>query len=141
MLLNILLCIYFFSVFCAVITINYNNMWIILNIYFVPADEMNQANEELRDTIKSIWPLQAKKMLDLLIPRNEGKVRSSLSNEIHFVILDDRAMILLLELTRDKLTVGKIYVCLLILESWRSTRFGQLKSAEQVSLPLAVSSN
>ncbi|XP_070165290.1 voltage-dependent calcium channel type A subunit alpha-1 isoform X13 [Polyergus mexicanus] len=59
------------------------------------ADEMNQANEELRDTIRSIWPLQAKKMLDLLIPRNE-------------------------DLGRDKLTVGKIYVCLLIIESWRS---------------------
>lgn len=37
-----------------------------------PASERNQANEELRDTIRSIWPLQAKKMLDLLIPRNEG---------------------------------------------------------------------
>ncbi|XP_018318088.1 voltage-dependent calcium channel type A subunit alpha-1 [Mycetomoellerius zeteki] len=77
-----------------------------LSIKMRCADEMNQANEELRDTIRSIWPLQAKKMLDLLIPRNE-------------------------ELGRDKLTVGKIYVCLLILESWRSTRFGQLKSAEQ----------
>lgn len=92
---------------------------------------MNQANDELRDTIRNIWPLQAKKMLDLLIPRNEGKVRSSLSNEAHSAALDDRAMIS--ELGRDKLTVGKIYVCLLILESWRSTKFGQLKSAEQVS--------
>lgn len=43
---------------------------------------MNQANEELRDTIRNIWPLQAKKMLDLLIPRNEGKFCSSLSKEI-----------------------------------------------------------
>ncbi|XP_077274836.1 calcium voltage-gated channel subunit cacophony isoform X13 [Temnothorax americanus] len=76
-----------------------------LSIKMRCADEMNQANEELRDTIRSIWPLQAKKMLDLLIPRNE-------------------------ELGRDKVTVGKIYVCLLILESWRSTKFGQLKSTE-----------
>ncbi|XP_011268431.1 voltage-dependent calcium channel type A subunit alpha-1 isoform X15 [Camponotus floridanus] len=66
-----------------------------LSIKMRCADEMNQANEELRDTIRCIWPLQAKKMLDLLIPRNE-------------------------ELGRDKLTVGKIYVCLLIIESWRS---------------------
>ncbi|XP_039311400.1 voltage-dependent calcium channel type A subunit alpha-1 isoform X25 [Solenopsis invicta] len=80
-----------------------------LSIKMRCADEMNQANEELRDTIRSIWPLQAKKILNLLIPRNE-------------------------ELNRDKLTVGKIYVCLLILESWRSTRFGQLKSAEQNDL-------
>jgi hypothetical protein len=33
---------------------------------------MDQADDELRDTIRNIWPLQAKKMLDLLIPRNEG---------------------------------------------------------------------
>ncbi|XP_011635066.1 voltage-dependent calcium channel type A subunit alpha-1 isoform X2 [Pogonomyrmex barbatus] len=79
-----------------------------LSIKMRCADEMNQANEELRDTIRSIWPLQAKKMLDLLIPKNE-------------------------ELGRNKLTVGKIYVCFLILESWRSTKFGQLKSAEQPS--------
>lgn len=35
---------------------------------------MDQADEELRDTIKQIWPLQAKKILDLLIPKNEGKL-------------------------------------------------------------------
>lgn len=46
-------------------------------VCIVLADEMNQANEELRDTIRCIWPLQAKKMLDLLIPRNEGKIYSS----------------------------------------------------------------
>ncbi|XP_032666769.1 voltage-dependent calcium channel type A subunit alpha-1 isoform X2 [Odontomachus brunneus] len=77
-----------------------------LSIKMRCADEMNQANEELRDTIRSIWPLQAKKMLDLLIPRNE-------------------------ELNKGKLTVGKIYVCLLILESWKTTRFGQIESAGQ----------
>ncbi|EFN73328.1 Voltage-dependent L-type calcium channel subunit alpha-1C [Camponotus floridanus] len=75
-----------------------------LSIKMRCADEMNQANEELRDTIRCIWPLQAKKMLDLLIPRNE-------------------------ELGRDKLTVGKIYVCLLIIESWRS----KSKPSEQQS--------
>ncbi|XP_076286431.1 calcium voltage-gated channel subunit cacophony isoform X14 [Lasioglossum baleicum] len=77
-----------------------------LSIKMRRADEMNQANEELRDTIRSIWPLQAKKILDLLIPRNE-------------------------ELGRDKLTVGKIYVCLLILDSWKTTRFGQIESTGQ----------
>ncbi|KAK1117398.1 hypothetical protein K0M31_016769 [Melipona bicolor] len=79
-----------------------------LNIKVRRASERNQANEELRDTIRSIWPLQAKKMLDLLIPRNE-------------------------ELGRGKMTVGKIYVCLLILESWRTTRFGQIESTGQQS--------
>lgn len=70
-------------------------------IFFqITAEEMDQADEELRETINQIWPLQAKKMLDLLVPRNDV-------------------------LNAGKLTVGKIYAGLLILESWRSTRFGQ----------------
>lgn len=66
----------------------------------ITAEEMDQADEELRETITHIWPLQAKKMLDLLVPRTDV-------------------------LNAGKLTVGKIYAGLLILESWRSTRFGQ----------------
>ncbi|XP_025161931.1 voltage-dependent calcium channel type A subunit alpha-1 isoform X17 [Harpegnathos saltator] len=80
-----------------------------LNIKMRCANEMSKANDELRNTIRSIWPLQAKKMLDLLIPRNE-------------------------ELGKGKLTVGKIYVCLLILESWKTTKFGQIQSAGQMEL-------
>lgn len=62
------------------------------------AEEMDQADEELRETITHIWPLQAKKMLDLLVPRKDV-------------------------LNAGKLTVGKIYAGLLILESWRTTGF------------------
>lgn len=40
------------------------------------AFEMDQADDELRETIRNIWPLQAKKMLDLLIPRNEGIIHT-----------------------------------------------------------------
>lgn len=69
---------------------------------------MDQADSELRETIRHIWPLQAKKMLDLLVPRND-------------------------ELNAGKLTVGKIYGGLLILESWKNTRFGQLESEMPVS--------
>lgn len=36
------------------------------------ADEMDEANQELRVTIKKIWPLQAKKVLDLIIPLDSG---------------------------------------------------------------------
>ena len=36
------------------------------------ADEMDEANQELRITIKKIWPLQAKKVLDLIIPQDQG---------------------------------------------------------------------
>ncbi|CAH0722297.1 unnamed protein product, partial [Brenthis ino] len=71
-----------------------------LSIKMRSAEEMDQADEELRETITNIWPLQAKKMLDLLVPRKDV-------------------------LNAGKLTVGKIYAGLLILESWRSTRFGK----------------
>lgn len=70
---------------------------------------MDQADSELRETIKHIWPLQARKILDLLVPRND-------------------------ELNAGKLTVGKIYGGLLILESWKNTRFGQLESEMPVRL-------
>jgi hypothetical protein len=44
----------------------------IMSMCVILADEMDQADDELRETIRNIWPLQAKKMLDLLIPRKEG---------------------------------------------------------------------
>lgn len=72
------------------------------------AEEMDQADSELRETIRHIWPLQAKKMIDLLVPPND-------------------------QLNAGKLTVGKIYGGYLILESWRNTRFGQLESEAPVS--------
>lgn len=34
---------------------------------------MDQADEELRETIKKLWPLQAKKHIDLLVPPNDCK--------------------------------------------------------------------
>lgn len=74
---------------------------------------MDQADEELRGTITHIWPFQAKKMLDLLVPRTE-------------------------HLNRSNLTVGKIYAGLLILESWRNTRFGQLESGIPVNINVST---
>lgn len=64
---------------------------------------MDTADDELRETIRMIWPFQAKKMMDLLVPRIET-------------------------LNKYNLTVGKIYAGLMILESWRNTRFGKKKS-------------
>lgn len=72
------------------------------------AEEMDQADQELRETITHIWPLQAKKMIDLLVPRSS-------------------------EINAGKLSVGKIYAGLLILESWRNTKFGQLETDAPVS--------
>ncbi|KAJ6647412.1 Voltage-dependent calcium channel type A subunit alpha-1, partial [Pseudolycoriella hygida] len=74
-----------------------------LSIHMRPAEEMDKADEELRETIKHMWPLQGPKMIDLLVPPKEV-------------------------LNGNNLTVGKIYGGLLILESWRSSRFGQISS-------------
>jgi hypothetical protein len=69
---------------------------------------MDQADLELKHTISRIWPLQARKLIDILVPKHE-------------------------ELNQGKLTVGKIYAGLLILESWRNTKFGQIESELPVS--------
>lgn len=69
---------------------------------------MDTADDELRDTIRIIWPLQARKVTDLLVPRKE-------------------------QLNKNNLTVGKVFGGLMILESWRNTRFGKRKSRFSVS--------
>lgn len=63
----------------------------------------DQKDRELRETILKLYPLQAKKMIDKLIPPKE-------------------------ELGKGKLTVGKVYAGLLILESWKTTKFGHVTS-------------
>ncbi|KNC23583.1 Voltage-dependent calcium channel type A subunit alpha-1, partial [Lucilia cuprina] len=70
-----------------------------LSIKMRAAEEMDQADSELRDTITNIWPLQAKKMLNLLVPPND-------------------------QLNKGKLTVGKVYAGLLIYEAYRIRREG-----------------
>lgn len=75
---------------------------------FLPADEMDIADDELRDTIRMIWPLQADKMVDILVPRRE-------------------------KVDRRILSTGKVYAGLLILESWRTTRFGRTQTHLGVS--------
>lgn len=81
---------------------------------------MDTADDELRVTIRMIWPFQARKMIDLLVPPQDM-------------------------LSKSKLTVGKIYAGLLILESWKSTRFGKKKSrfgvSEKNSISFLVHSN
>lgn len=62
---------------------------------------MDIADDELRDTIRMIWPLQADKIVDLLVPR---RIKGG---------------------NRRSLTTGKIFAGLLILESWRASRFGK----------------
>uniref|UniRef100_A0A914C6B3 Voltage-dependent calcium channel type A subunit alpha-1 n=1 Tax=Acrobeloides nanus TaxID=290746 RepID=A0A914C6B3_9BILA len=71
-----------------------------LSIKMRPVEEMDEADEELRQTLRKIWPLKAKKnVIDLVVPPN---------NELQF----------------QKLTVGKIYAGLLILENYRARKSG-----------------
>lgn len=75
-----------------------------LSIKMRPAEEMDQADKELKETIRKLWPLHARKVTDKFMPPDS-------------------------ELQEHKLTVGKIYGGLLILENWRTTRFGQAPGA------------
>ncbi|VBB31232.1 unnamed protein product, partial [Acanthocheilonema viteae] len=71
-----------------------------LSIKMRPVEEMDEADEELRQTLRKIWPLKAKKnMIDLVVPPNT-------------------------ELCYQKLTVGKLYTGLLILENHRAKKSG-----------------
>jgi len=36
-------------------------------------DEMDKNDEELRESIKKLWPIQGPKMHNLLVPPNDGK--------------------------------------------------------------------
>ncbi|XP_058448215.1 voltage-dependent calcium channel type A subunit alpha-1-like isoform X3 [Malaya genurostris] len=73
-----------------------------LSIKMRPAEEMDQADSELRGTIKQIWPIQAKKMIDLLVPPKDV-------------------------LNTGKMTVGKLYAGILLLETWRNNKCIQLE--------------
>jgi len=63
------------------------------------AEEMDQADVELRETILKVWSFAARSKIDLLVPKTS-------------------------EIGRGRLTVGKIYGGLLILENWKTSRFG-----------------
>ncbi len=44
-----------------------------LSIKMGPADEMDINDYGIKQTINKLWPLQAKKMLSLLVPPAEGR--------------------------------------------------------------------
>ena len=72
-----------------------------LSIKMRSAEEMDQADVELRETILKLWPLLGKNKIELLVPSNPT-------------------------IGKGKLTVGKIYGGLLILDNWKQTKFGTL---------------
>lgn len=89
-----------------------------LNIKMRAAEEMDQADIELRDTILKVWPFTAKDKIELLVPTTRGKLHPIMS------IFESMILKLHLEIGKGKLTVGKIYGGLLILENWKQTKFG-----------------
>ncbi|KAK3088414.1 hypothetical protein FSP39_018877 [Pinctada imbricata] len=75
-----------------------------LSIKIGTADEMDKKDEEMQEMIKRMWPIQAskKKMLNLLVPPKS-------------------------ELNDGNMTVGKIYVGLIIADNWRAYKASQMK--------------
>ena len=43
-----------------------------LNIKMRLAEEMDRADRELKETIGKLWPLQARKMAEKLVPADDG---------------------------------------------------------------------
>lgn len=104
-----------------------------LNIKMRAAEEMDQADVELRETILKVWPFSAKEKIDLLVPTTRGQSvtdpRSwSRSNPL-FGFSD---------IGKGKLTVGKIYGGLLILENWKASKFGNIPTHKVRTIELMV---
>lgn len=49
-----------------------------LSIKMRPAEEMDMADKELRVTIQKLWPLQAEKVTDKLVPPDSGGLSASM---------------------------------------------------------------
>ncbi|KAH9286568.1 Voltage-dependent calcium channel type A subunit alpha-1 [Echinococcus granulosus] len=85
-----------------------------LSIKMGPAEIMDQRDNELRYSLLKLWPVQAKRMMNILVPPDS-------------------------ELVYHKMTVGKIYAGLLILENYRLSKHPQGK--DQSLSPVSSSSS
>ncbi|GIY73233.1 voltage-dependent calcium channel type A subunit alpha-1 [Caerostris extrusa] len=54
-----------------------------LSIKIRPIDEMDQADRELKETIRKIWPLQAKKAIDKLLPPEDDVAYICISKKLY----------------------------------------------------------
>ncbi|KAM3188468.1 hypothetical protein ACTXT7_000165 [Hymenolepis weldensis] len=83
-----------------------------LGIKMGPAEIMDQRDNELRYSLHKLWPVQTKRMINILVPPDS-------------------------ELVYQKMTVGKIYAGMLILENYRMSKQphekDQSKSADLVA--------
>ena len=91
-------------------------------------DEMDQADQELRQAISHTWPFTKRDgKLELLVPPPTRKSSSERSYR-HYA----NARFFHPAVTGpNKLTVGKIYGGMLILENWKQTRFAGMPVLKQ----------
>ena len=62
-----------------------------LQIFLYLVEEMDEADEELRQTLRKMWPLKAKKnMIDLVVPPNPGLL-ILLANGSGWLLMNARA--------------------------------------------------
>lgn len=54
-----------------------------LSIKMRQVDEMDQADKELKETIHKLWPLQAKKIADRLVPNRDGSSRNHFDHTLN----------------------------------------------------------
>lgn len=86
----------------------------ILTFFLLAAEEMDAADNELRDVICKLWPNHAKRMIRL----HEGETKSLLDlvvppkHELHGTP------------GQPKLTVGKVYALCLYIDNYRSFKQG-----------------
>lgn len=93
-----------------------------LQIFMRTMDEMDQADQELRHSIGKSWPFTKRDgKLDLLVPPPEGELYDN-----HPSPTLDNFLIALPETGPCKLTVGKIFGGMLILENWKLTKFSAM---------------
>ncbi len=96
-----------------------------LSIKMRAAEEMDQADVELRETILKVWPFTAKEKIELLVPTTRGE-QAKLRRLRTLRPRPRPRTTLFSDIGRGKLTVGKIYGGLLILENWKSSKFGNV---------------
>ena len=92
-------------------------------------DEMDQADQELRQAISHTWPFTKRDgKLELLVPSPTRKR----SNDTTCIFRAQCSKKPTLSVTGpNKLTVGKIYGGMLILENWKQTRFAGMPVLKQ----------
>ena len=102
-----------------------------LSIKMRSAEEMDHADLELRSTIIKVWPYEGKDKIDLLIPPREGNRDFQQILAVPYLFTGTKGNdfskrnIYISEIGKGRLTVGKIYGGLLILENWKATKFGK----------------